>query len=321
MERISIEEIEGFRIGNAQDLKGGTGATVIICGDGAAAGVDVRGGGPATRETDLLNPLSLCQEVYGVLLSGGSAFGLNAAAGVMRYMEERNIGFDAGAARVPLVPAACLFDLIAGDSRIRPDEEMGYRACLDSESKGFSSGNTGAGTGATIGKYMGVERAMKGGLGAYAVKVGRLKIGALAAVNCLGDVYDADTGEKIGGLLSEDGRSLADTRRLMWESVEEQKNVFTGNTTIGCIITNASLDKSQCCKLASMAHDGYGAAIKPVHTSADGDTIFFLSKGEVEVNQDALGDLGAYVMAKAINDGVRSASSAYGFKALADMDF
>lgn len=321
MNVIGIDEIEGFRIGSAEDAEGGSGCTVVICDKGAVGGVDVRGGGPATRETDLLDPLSLCSEVYGILLSGGSAFGLNAAGGVMKYLEERGIGFDGGIARIPIVPAACLFDLIAGDPLCRPDMDMGYRACLDSEKHCFRAGNHGAGTGATIGKYMGAGRSMKSGQGSFALQSGKLKIGAIVAVNCLGDVYDADTGKRFAGILSEDGKSLGDTRRIMWDSVEEEKNVFTGNTTIGCLITNAALTKAQCGKLASMAHDGYAAAIKPVHTSADGDTIFYMAGGDVEVNQDALGDLGAYVMAKAVNDAVRSAESAYGFRALRDMDF
>lgn len=319
MKEIRINEIEGFRIGSAQDEKGGTGCTVIICDSGAVGGVDVRGGGPATRETDLLDPLCMCGEVYAVMLSGGSAYGLDACSGAMKYLEERNIGFDTGAGTVPIVPGACLFDLICGDPSARPDRDMGYAACVDSEKNEPLMGNHGAGTGATIGKFMGVERAMKSGIGYYAVQSGALKIGALVAVNALGDVYDADTGKIIAGMLTEDKKGLSDTRKTMWESVEVQKDVFAGNTTLGCIITNAKLEKSQCGKTASMAHNGYAAAIKPVHTSADGDTIFCLACGEVEVNRDALGDLAAYVMAKAINKAVENAGSAYGFRAMKDM--
>ena len=313
---ISIEEIEGFRIGNAQDAEGGSGCTVIICEKGAVGGVDVRGGGPASRETDLLDPQKACQEVYGVLLSGGSAFGLDAAGGVMRYLEEREIGFDVGIGHVPIVPAACLFDLTVGDSRCRPDAKMGYAACVDSENNRPKSGNFGAGTGATVGKFMEMERAMKSGLGTYALQIGDLKVGAVVAVNSLGDIYDVDTGEQIAGMLTEDGKKLDNTRFHMWKDIGRQKDVFSGNTTIGCVVTNGKLTKDQCAKLASMCHDGYASAIKPVHSSADGDTIFFLSGGEVEVNADALGDLSAYVMAEAIKDGVMSAASAYGFKAV-----
>lgn len=319
MREININEIQGFSIGNAQDEKGGTGCTAILCPKGAAGGVDVRGGGPATRETDLLSPVKSCEEVYGIMLSGGSAYGLDSASGAMKYLEERNIGFDVGIGKVPIVSGACIFDLIAGDFKCRPDADMGYKACVNSERNQPEMGNYGAGTGATVGKFAGPERTMKGGLGFYAVEIGKLKIGAVAVVNCLGDVYDADTGAQIAGMLSKDGRSLDNTRRVMWESIERRRNVFTGNTTIGCIITNAKLDKNQCNKLASMAHNGYAAAIKPVHTSADGDTVFYLAKGTVEVNHDALGDLGAYVMAKAINSGVMNAESAYGFKSIKDI--
>lgn len=320
MKEIKISEIEGFRIGNAQDKEGGTGCTAVICEKGAVGGADVRGGGPATRETDLLKSEKMCNEVYGVMLSGGSAFGLDASTGAMKYLEERNVGFDVGVGCVPIVPAASLFDLIAGNPGSRPDAAMGYAACIASEKNNPEKGNFGAGTGATVGKYLGVERLMKGGLGIYAVQIGDLKIGAVVAVNCLGDVYDADTGRQLAGILTEDRSRLDDTRSIMWSSVEQKKNVFTGNTTIGCIITNAALTKAQCNKMASMAHHGYAVAIKPVHTSADGDTIFYLAKGAVEVNPDALGDLGAYVMAKAINEGVKSASSAYGFKAMCDLN-
>lgn len=320
MKEIPIEKIEGFRIGNAQSIEGGSGCTVIICEEGASAGVDIRGGSPATRETALLSPVNSCQTIYGVLLSGGSAFGLDAAGGVMKYLEERGIGFDVGIGHVPIVPAACLYDLIAGDFGFRPDADMGYKACMNSEKNAPESGNYGAGTGATIGKFMGTDRLMKGGLGTYAVQIGELKVGAVVAVNCLGDVYDADTGQQIAGILTEDGKALDNTRRIMWESIQQEKNVFTGNTTIGCVITNASLTKDQCNKLAAMSHDGYAASIKPVHSSADGDTIFYLAKGQVSVNADALGDLSAYVMAKAINVGVKSAKRAYGFTALEDLN-
>ncbi len=319
LEEININSIEGFRIGSAQNIEGGTGCTVIICDKGAKGGVDVRGGGPATRETDLLSPVSLCETLYAVVLSGGSAFGLDASGGVMKYLEEHEIGFDTGAGEVPIVSGACLFDLIAADAKCRPDADMGYEACVDSEKNDPGMGNCGAGTGATVGKFMGKERLMKGGLGMYAVKKGKVKIGAIVAVNCLGDVYDVDTGEQMAGLLSKDGSRLESTRIAIWNSLEQQKDVFKGNTTIGCIITNAALSKAQCSKLASMAHDGYAAAIKPVHTSADGDTIFFMACGDVEVNQDALGDLGAYVMGKAINNGIRYAEPAYGFKAMSDI--
>ncbi len=322
MKEINITEIPGFRIGNAQNKEGATGCTVVVCEGGARAGVSVKGGGPATRETDLLDPQKMVQEIFGLCLSGGSAYGLDAATGVMKYLEDKGIGFDVGMGIVPIVPAACLFDLVIGDFKCRPDAEMGYQACIDSEQwaeKPFCGGNIGAGTGATVGKFKGLDTLMKSGLGTYAVQSGDLKIGAVVAVNALGDVFDADTGEEIAGMLTEDGKAFDNTCQAMWESVQRDKNVFTGNTTIGFLITNAALTKDQCNKLADMAHDGYARAIQPVHTSADGDTIFFLAKGDVSVNQDALGDLGAYVMAKAINDAVRRAETAYGAKAVRDL--
>ncbi len=323
MKEINIKQIPEFRIGNAQNTEGATGCTVVICEKGARAGVSVKGGGPATRETDLLDPQKMVQEIFGLCISGGSAYGLDSATGVMKYLEEKKIGFDVGMGIVPIVPAACLFDLITGDFKCRPDADMGFAACVDSEKWSdpapFTGGNKGAGTGATVGKFKGLEHLMKSGLGTYAVQSGDLMIGAVVAVNALGDVFDVDTGEEIAGMLCEDGKTFDVTDKAMWESVQVDKNVFTGNTTIGFLITNADLTKDQCNKLADMAHDGYARAIKPVHTSADGDTIFFLAKGDVKVNQDALGDLGAYVMAKAINDAVRSAESAYGAKAAKDL--
>lgn len=331
MKEISITDIKGYRIGHARDAEGGTGCTVIICDKGMTAGISVEGGGPAGRETELLNPKMHCQEISAVCLSGGSAYGLDSASGVMRYLEEKNIGYDVGMGVVPLVPASCLFDLVAGDFNCRPDSDMGYAACVDSEDyEGKSDkqlkGNVGAGTGCTVGKFLGLERTMKSGIGTYAVQQGDLKVGAIVAVNALGDIFDADTGKQIAGMLSEDGEGLASTREVMWNSILQQKNVFTGNTTIGAVICNARLTKAQCHKLASMTQDGYARVIRPVHTTADGDTIYFLADGNtyegqesVEVNQDALGDLASYVMAKAINDAVRSAESAYGFKAACEL--
>jgi len=323
MKEINIKQIPEFRIGNAQNVEGATGCTVVICDKGAKAGVSVKGGGPATRETDLLDPQKMVQEIFGLCISGGSAYGLDSATGVMKYLEDNGIGFDVGMGIVPIVPAACLFDLITGDFKCRPDASMGYEACVDSEKwsdpEPFAGGNKGAGTGATVGKFKGLDHLMKSGLGTYAVQSGDLMIGAVVAVNALGDVFDVDTGEEIAGMLAEDGKSFDNTSKAMWETVQAEKNVFTGNTTIGFLITNAELTKDQCNKLADMAHDGYAKAIRPVHTSADGDTIFFLAKGDVKVNQDALGDLGAYVMSKAINDAVRSAETAYGAKAARDL--
>ncbi len=314
MKEIRFTDIENFRIGNAENVPGGTGCTVIICEKGAVGGVSVQGGGPAGRETELLKPEKMCNEIYGIVLSGGSAYGLDACSGVMKYLEEKGIGFNVGIGVVPIVPGACVYDLCIADFNCRPDREMGYEAALNSEKPElFKAGNHGGGTGATVGKYLGLEHLMKGGLGTYAVQIGDLKVGAAVICNALGDIFDVDTGKKLAGLRT------GLTSQVMWDSIDIQKNVFTGNTTICCVVTNAALSKPQCNKLAEMCHDGFARAIRPVHTSCDGDTLFFLSKGNVEVNQDALGDLASYVVAKAINDAVLKAESAYGIPAAGDM--
>jgi len=275
MREISVYDIEGFKIGHEEDLAAATGCSVIICEKGAIAGVDVRGGAPGTRETDLLDPVNLVQKIHSVVLAGGSAFGLDASSGVMKYLEERGIGFDVGVTNVPIVSSAVLFDLGIGSSKLRPDKAMGYRACLKSEDNiKYKDGNIGAGTGATIGKIAGPAYSMKGGLGTFALQVGDLKIGSLVAVNCLGDVYD--NGKIVGGSLSDDKGSFIDTEKIMIEKYDKSKNLFSGNTTIGVVITNAKLNKAEAKKIASMAHNGYGRAIRPAHTMFDGDTQRFL---------------------------------------------
>ena len=318
MKKININEIKGFKIGCAEDEKGGTGVTAIICEKGATAGVDVRGGGPATRETDLLKPENMVLEIHSVVLSGGSAYGLEAASGVMNTLETKGIGFDVGVGVVPIVCGASLFDLVVGDSKCRPDKEMGARAAENAlAGSGFNAGNHGAGTGATVGKYLGVERFMKSGQGSFAVEAGNIQCGAITAVNALGDIFGAD-GKQIAGILTEDKKSLDSTEGLILEEIEKDRNVFSGNTTISCIITNGKLTKAQCTKLAAIAHDGYARAIKPVHTSADGDTIFVMTTAEVEVNFDALGTLATKVISLAIENAVLSAEPAYGLPAAKD---
>ena len=312
MKEIKITDIVGFKLGNAQCVEGGTGCTVIICEQGAMAGVDVRGGGPASRETELLKPVNMVEQVHAIMLSGGSAYGLDAGSGAMQFLEEKNIGFNVGVGVVPIVCGASLFDLVVGDPKCRPDKAMGYEACKNAGAGEFLLGNYGAGTGASVGKFLGMERMMKSGLGAYAVEVGDIKCGAIVAVNALGDVIDIDTGKPIAGILTEDKSKLDSTERLMYEEIGKARNVFSGNTTIGCILTNGKLTKSQMTKLAMTAHNGYARAIRPVHTSADGDSIFALSTNEVEVAPDSLATLAAEVMARAINNAVRSTEAAYG---------
>lgn len=318
MKEIQISDIQGIRIGHAESPDGATGCTAILCEEGAVAGVDVRGGGPASRETELLKPINMVQKIHGVMLSGGSAYGLAAGDGAMQYLEEKGIGFDVGVGVVPIVCGASLFDLVVGDPRIRPDRDMGYRACVASEANQPTEGNVGAGAGATVGKYLGMERMMKSGLGIHAVAMGDVQLAALVAVNALGDVVDVETGTSIAGILSEDGSRLDCTESLMENEISGNRNVFSGNTTLGCIITNGKLTKDQANKLASMAHNGYARTIRPVHTSADGDTIFVLSTGEKEVNADALGAMAAQVMALAVNRAVRKAEPAFGLKAASD---
>ena len=318
MKEIDIRSIEGIFIGNAQDEKGGTGCTAVYCPEGAVAGVDVRGGGPATRETDLLNPVNMIEKIHCVMLSGGSAYGLAAAEGAMRYMEEHGVGFDVGVGKVPIVPSACLFDLVAGDPACRPDAEMGYRALAQAEKNEAEEGLFGAGTGATVGKICGAERVMKSGLGFWAEQVGDLKVGAVVAVNALGDVFDPVTHCPIAGLLNEEKTAVASTTEAFKEMARVDFDAFHGNTTLGCIITNADLTKAQANKVAMMAHDGYARAIRPVHTSNDGDTIFTMAHGSVAAHVDLVGILAAEVMEKAIARAVR-VPSAYGFTGSLDL--
>lgn len=309
MNEINITAIEGIKIGNAENFDACTGCTVIICENGATAGVDIRGGSPGTRETALLNPVNMIEQVHAVLLSGGSAFGLDAASGIMEYLEERNIGFNVGIAKVPIVSGAVLFDLNIGDYKIRPDKKMGYSACVNSENGFFSEGNTGAGAGATVGKILGTNYAMKGGLGAYAVQIGALKVGAIVAVNCLGDVIDPVNKKILAGAFDREKNHFINTEKYMIKNYNKKSNVFSGNTTIGAVITNAALNKTQMNKIASMAHNGFGRVIYPSHTMQDGDTIFALSTGKVEADINVIGLLAANVIEKAIINGVKKAVS------------
>lgn len=320
MKEIKVTDIKGIRIGHAQNTEGGTGCTAIICEKGAFAGVDVRGGGPASRETELLKPINMVQQIHCVMLSGGSAYGLAAGDGAMAYLEEKGAGFDTGFGVVPIVCGASLFDLVVGDPKCRPDKAMGYEACVNSEKEEApAEGNVGAGTGATVGKFRGPEYIMKSGLGIYAVQIGEVQCAAVVAVNSLGDIIDYDTHEKIAGMLNETKDGIGSTAEAMYEEIANERNVFSGNTTIGCIITNAKLNKDQCNKLAQTAHNGYAKAISPVHTSADGDTVFVMATGEADVAPDSLGALATEVMARAINRAAMKAEPAYGLKAASSL--
>ena len=321
MEReISIREIKGLCIGQMEDADAGTGCTVLVCERGMAAGLDIRGGGPASRDTHLLDPLTAAQSIHAVVLGGGSAFGLGAADGVMAYLEKRDIGFDVGVTKVPLVAQSDIFDLTVGNKSVRPDRAMGYAAAKNAmEAPNYRDGNYGAGCGATVGKLAGMETCMKSGIGSYAIQLGPLQIGAVVVVNALGDVYDWKTGRKVAGLLTPDKKGFRDSVALMQESIAVHENRFAENTTIGAVVTNAAFTKPQLCKIAGMAHNGYARSIRPVHTSADGDSIYALSVGDVSADMDLVGTLAAEVMSEAILRAVTSAESAYGFPAAREM--
>lgn len=300
---ISIQEMEGLRIGNAQNEEARTGVTVLIFDGGARVGIDVSGGGPAARETHLADPTTADNPVNAIVLSGGSAFGLAAADGVVHYLEERGMGYDTGFARVPLVCQSCIFDLGTGRADVRPDSEMGYAACVDAENPMPQSGRIGAGCGATVGKLCGMERASDAGLGIYAARLGSLKMAAVVAVNALGDVSNPDTGERLAGLRTEDGSEFLDSREELYK-ISRRTDMFTGNTTIGAIITNGKFSKAEMSKLASMTRNAYARCITPVGTLADGDTIYAASIGEVEADVNVAGTFAAHVMERAILNAV-----------------
>ncbi|MFP4086627.1 MAG: P1 family peptidase [Desulfobacteraceae bacterium] len=313
IQRIDITDISGIQIGHARDLGAATGCTVLIADQGATAGVDVRGGTPGTRDTDLLNPVNLVDKVHGVVLSGGSAFGLAACSGVMRFLEERDIGLDTGVARIPIVCGAVLFDLGIGDPGVRPDEAMGYQACLDAGRKPCAQGNVGAGAGATVGKIRGMERAMKSGLGTCGIETRGLKVGALVAVNSLGDVIDPASGAALAGVLSPDRTTILNTEEIMISHFVRQNIGFVSNTTIGIVITNAALTKSQATKVASMAHNGYARSIRPAHTMLDGDTLFTVATGQMPTDISVVGMLSAKAVQQAVISAVRQADPHLGF--------
>ena len=310
MQEIGIMEVGGFRVGHAQDSEAATGCTVLLCDRMSPAGLDVRGGGPASRESQILSPVAQADSINGVLLSGGSAFGLDAAGGVQKYLEERDIGFDVGVTKVPLVSQSCLFDLGVGRMDVRPDGAMAYRACENAGYDPPAEGNMGVGTGCSVGKYRGMSRAMKSGFGTYALQAGPLKVGALVAVNALGDIYD--NGVQIAGLLNADHTALSNTLEELFQDVTIADNLFAGNTTLGIVVTNAKLNKTQLTKVAGMTHNGFARAIRPVHTMADGDSIYALSTGDLPGDINVVGAMAALAMERAIVRAVRAAQSAYG---------
>ena len=307
--RNSITDVPGIEVGHAQNKKALTGCTVILCREGAVAGVDVRGGAPGTRETDLLAPGNLVQQVHAVLLAGGSAFGLDAASGVMRYLEAGQVGFQTREAFIPIVPSAILYDLDLGSSKIRPDAKMGYQACVNASGNETAEGVVGAGTGASVGKMLGQGQAMKSGIGGASIHIsGGVVVGAIVAVNALGDVHDPNTGEFVAGIRSE--QKTMDLMRSF-------KPASHRNTIIGAVAVNANFTKAEMTRVAQMAHDGMARAVRPVHTQYDGDTIFALATGGKRADLSIVGAFAAEAVATAIVRAVRASVSAGGLPGLA----
>ena len=317
----SITQIPGILAGHATLAEAGTGCTVIVCPAGATGGVDVRGGAPATRETDLLRPEETVDVLHAVVLSGGSAFGLAASCGVAEELERRDIGLDVNVAKVPIVSGACLFDLACGDAHVRPGAEEGRAATVaafEHAGEPLARGCVGAGTGCTVGKLAGPSLAMKSGLGEDVEQAGELVCGALSAVNACGDVLGPDTHERIAGMRTPDGTGLVNTVDAALAMATTMPLSRT-NTTISCVVTNAKLTKAQATKVAQMSADAYAHAISPTHTTNDGDTVFVMATGEVDAQVDLVGILATRALGRAIADGARQATSAYGYPAARDL--
>ncbi len=327
----AITDVPGIQVGHAQDEEALTGCTVIICEKGAVGGIDQRGGAPGTRETDLLRPMHSVQKVHAIMLSGGSAFGLEAAGGVMRYLEERGVGFNAQVARVPIVPAAILFDLDIGKADVRPDVEMGYQACQNASIEPPAEGNAGAGMGATVGKVLGPTQRMKSGIGTASIDVGGgVIVGAIVAVNAVGDVVDPDSGQILAGTRSmKAGPIKIGAEGYFANSMEVLKTLVgrtvmnlasRSSTVIGVVATNARLTKEEANKTAQMAHDGLARAIRPAHLMMDGDTLFTLATGEKKSDVNIVGAYAAEVVAQAIVRAVLKAEAAGGLPAVPEVE-
>ena len=318
----SITVVQGVKVGHFTDPRRPTGCTVLLFEKGATAGVDVRGSAPGTRETDLLNPINSVQQVQAILLAGGSAFGLDAASGVVRYLDEHRLGYRVGDIVVPIVPAAILYDLEIGDAKIRPTADSGYKACQAATSERVMEGNVGAGAGATIGKLFGPKQAMKSGLGSASVRVGNtgIVVGAIVAVNAVGDVVEPKSGKIIAGARKLDESGFVDSMARIREGYSVRADAPT-NTTIGVVATNVALDKAQATKVAQMAHDGLARTIYPVHTPSDGDTIFAVATGAIaaRANHGAIGALAADVMAQAVLRAVMNARGIAGLPSYSDL--
>ncbi len=305
----SITDVPGISVGHATNAEARTGCTIILCGEeGAVCGVDVRGAAPGTRETDLLDPSNLVDRVHAILLAGGSAFGLDAATGVMRFLEELGIGYDVGVARVPIAPAAVIFDLAVGNPKVRPDAQMGYNACTNATDKRVQEGQVGAGTGAMVGKILGMEYASPGGIGTASTKLtSGATVGVLVVVNAMGDIIDPTSGGILAGAKHPKRRGFLNTQRAIEQGITRQSFAVDSsnaaaisNTTLAVVATDAALTKAQARKVASMAHDGLARAIKPIHTMFDGDTIFALSTGMHLADVTTIGSVAAELLTTAI---------------------
>lgn len=314
-----IIDVPGVKVGQKEDLKVLTGCTAILFEEGAVGGVDVRGSAPGTRETDLLNPINLVEKVHAICLSGGSAFGLDAASGVMQYLEEHGIGLDVGVAKVPIVPAAVLFDLAVGDPRVRPNKQMGYEAAALATPKKLHTGNYGAGCGATVGKLAGPDLCMKGGLGSASICLENgVVIGAIVAVNAVGEIRDPANGKVIAGVYDRKSGTILDSMTLLEKNYQAPIPAGT-NTTIGVVAVNADFTKAEVNKVAQMAQDGFARTIYPAHTMNDGDTIFAAATGGIRIPVDVAGALAAKVIEMAILDAIYSAESVAGIIAYKDV--
>lgn len=313
-----LTDIEGLKVGHAYSQEGLTGCSVIICEDGATAGVDVRGAAPGTRETDLLESEKMIDKIHAVVLAGGSAFGLDSASGVMKYLEDANIGFDVGVTKVPIVTSAVIFDLNIGNPKIRPDFAMGYEAAERASINENRQGNVGCGMGATVGKILGPSGAMKSGLGSATINLGDLKVSALIAVNSFGDIYDYKTNKQLAGLYDYKNNQMLNTYEIM-KNQSGNVGFSIKNTTIGLVATNAMLTKVQANKLAQMAHNGFARSINPIHTMLDGDTIFTMSTNKIESDINLLGTLAAEVVSRAVTNAIYYAEGINGLYSLNDI--
>jgi L-aminopeptidase/D-esterase-like protein len=305
----AITNVEGIRVGHASNRQAMTGCTVILCEEGAVGGVEIRGSATGTRQIDSLYPVHVVQQVHAVLLTGGSSFGLDAAGGVVRYLEERGKGFDVGITHVPVVPTAVIFDLPLGDYRVRPDADMAYQACLNASSEAVEEGSVGVGIGATVGKLFELDRACKGGVGTASLEAGGIVVGALAAVNSLGDVVDERSGEILVGLRDEEGSGFACTAELLRKGIWKKGfgRSSLGNTTIGVVATNVTLNREDTIKVAQMAHNGLARVISPINTTFDGDIVFALSLGQRGGEVNNVGALAEAAIMEAVKRGVMKA--------------